>query len=144
MAFDLFKNNKEAQKLNFNYTTLPNLLKKADAVTLHVPATKETYHLLSTQEFKLLKKGVILINTARGDLIDTKALLDYLDKFYAVCLDVVENEHQFNQKHPLLNKPNVIITHCAFYTDLTVKKIAQETSKNIERFKKNDKTNRLV
>lgn len=145
LAFDVFKNESVATQHGFSYVILSKLLKESDVVSLHIPSTKQTYHMLSAHEFKLFKDGAILVNTARGDLIDTKALIKHADKFHSICLDVVEGELTFSKKHPLLKLKNCIITpHSAFYTDESMKIIATETIENIKRFQKGDKTNRVV
>ncbi|MBI2029936.1 3-phosphoglycerate dehydrogenase [Candidatus Gottesmanbacteria bacterium] len=145
LAFDIFKNENAAKQHGFSYTTLSKLLKESDVITLHIPSTKETYHMLGEKEFKLIKNNAILVNTARGDLIDIKALIQHANKFHSICLDVVEGELTFNKKHPLLKLKNCIITpHSAFYTDDSMKIIAKETEENIKRFQKGDRTNRVV
>jgi len=95
-----------------------DLLKKSDIVTIHCPLTKETHHLLNEEAFKKLKKGAILINTARGGLVDTEALVKALESgiVAAAALDVVEGE-PIDESHPLLKYENVIITpHIGAYT----------------------------
>lgn len=145
VAYDIYKNEAAAKKVGFEYVSLRDLLTMSHVVTLHIPATPQTHHLLNTETLSYLKKGAILVNTGRGDLIDTSALEKVIAKFHGVCLDVVEGELTFSRKHPLLKYPNVIITpHCAFYTDESLKIIARETTANIVRFKKGDKTNRVV
>ena len=80
-----------------------------------------------------MKPGVILVNTSRGAIIDTKALVKHIGKFKTVCLDVLEDENSFSKKHPLLKFDNVIITpHIAFYTDISVRKIAEETERLVK------------
>lgn len=143
LTYDIFKN--DTAKKYAKYVSLPHLLKESNVITLHIPSTKETYHMLGDKEFKLIKNNAILVNTARGDLIDTKALIKHADKFHSICLDVAEGELTFNKKHPLLKLKNCIITpHSAFYTDESMKIIAIETLENIKRFQKGDRTNRVV
>jgi len=145
VAYDIFKNEKAAEELDYKYVTLDDLLKQSDVITLHIPSTPKTKHLLDAKRLKSVRQGAILVNTARGDLIDEKALVANIKKFHAVCLDVLQNEDKFSRTHPLLKFENVIITpHVAFYTDESIKEIARETLLNIERFRKGDKTNRVV
>lgn len=145
IAYDVFQNKKAAKEIGFSYVQLNNLLRKADFISLHLPLLDSTYHLIAEKEIGLMKEGVILVNTARGEIIDTKALIKNIKKFRAVCLDVVEGENNFSKDHPLLKFNNVIITpHIGFYTDDSVKKIARETLINIERFVSGDKKNRIV
>jgi len=97
---------------------LEELLTQADVVTLHAVLTPETYRMLGRREFELMKEGVIIVNTARGELIDEEALVEYLQKgrIGAVALDVVEGE-PIGSDHPLLKFENVIVTpHIAAYT----------------------------
>ncbi len=128
IAYDVFQNEKASHELNFPYVTLDKLLEKADFISLHVPLLATTFHLIGERQIKKMKEGVILINTSRGSIIDTQALIKNINKFKAVCLDVLEDEKKFSRKNPLLKYKNVIITpHIAFYTDESIKKIARET-----------------
>ncbi|OGG15478.1 hypothetical protein A3D77_06535 [Candidatus Gottesmanbacteria bacterium RIFCSPHIGHO2_02_FULL_39_11] len=139
LAFDVFQNKKAAADLNFKYVDLDELLKNSDFISLHTPLTPESHHLINANTIYLMKENVTLINTARGGLIDTQALIRNIEKFSFVGLDVLEGEENFDKKNPLLNYSNILITpHIAFYTDATIRKIAQETKKNIERFQKGE------
>ena len=92
-----------------------------------------------------MKDGVVLINTARGGLIDTKALIKHINKFRFIGLDVLEDEQVFTKDHPLLKFPHVVITpHIAFYSDASVKKIAEETNKLFQNFENGSKEGRVV
>lgn len=145
IAYDIYLNKKAASDLDYQYVDLPQLLKQSDVITLHIPSTRETKHLINNQAIKQMKPGVILVNTARGDLIDEKALLTNINKFHTVCLDVLEQEAEFSMNNPLLKFKNIIITpHCAFYSDEALKIIAKETEENIKRFQRGDKANRIV
>lgn len=145
IAYDVYENKKAQESLGFKYVTFDFLLKNADVISLHAPNTKETKHLIDKKKIKLIKTNAILINTARGELIEEKALIENIRKFWGVGLDVLEEEAKFSSKHPLLKFSNVIITpHCAFYTDESVKVIAKETMENIRRYRIGDRTNRLV
>jgi D-lactate dehydrogenase len=94
VAFDLYPDEDSAEMLGFCYCSLTEVLAQADVVTLHVPATSKTHHLLSDREFAAMKKGAILINTARGDIVDVSALVRALaDKQLAGAgLDVLPVE----------------------------------------------------
>jgi D-specific alpha-keto acid dehydrogenase len=115
-----------------DYVPLDELLRLSDIVTLHTPLTPETYHLIDRQRIELMKPGAFLINTGRGPLIDTEALIPALEsgRLGGAALDVVEGEEGiFYADHsdkPLDSKPllrlqelpNVIISpHTAYYTD---------------------------
>ena len=147
-----------AKKLNFRYLTLEECLRQADIVTLHVPLTKSTFHLINRQNIKLMKKGSVLINTSRGAVVESEALLWALEEgiLAAVGLDVLEEEENLDQPeklfdpylskddlkelvaaHLLREKPNVIITpHNAFNTREAINRIIKTTVKNIENFMK--------
>lgn len=133
LAYDI----QESEEVNSyaSYVSLETLIKNSDIITLHVPSTSENYHLINEESLKKMKDGVIIINTARGSLIDTNALIDGIEngKIGATALDVIENEsHLFykdcntkiitNKELLLLRSyPNVIVTpHTAFYTDQAV------------------------
>ncbi len=139
-------------------TTLKELLSNSDIISLHLPACKATHHIINSKNIKQIKKGALLINTARGSLIDTKALLQALDKgiLAGAGLDVLEDEellseehhlahrHSNNKKfvslkkdHKLLAKDNVIYTpHMAFYSHEAVDRITKTTIDNILAFLK--------
>lgn len=157
VAYDVKPNTDLASKLGFRYADLRKLLSSADVITLHVPANDETHHLLSTEEFGLMKDGAVLINTARGSVVDIEALLHALadGKIKAAGIDVLPEEpvireeaellHSVFQKehnlktlladHVLLRMRNVIITpHSAFYTREAVQRILDTTVENIVGF----------
>ena len=133
LAYDLYENDEVKQYAT--YVDLDTILRQSDMLTLHMPLTDENFHLLDREAFAKMKDGVVLINTARGPLIDTNALLDALEsgKVGAAGLDVVEDEvglyhHDWkntvihNRFIPLLRGfNNVILTsHKAYYTDQSV------------------------
>ena len=124
----------EAQQL-CEMTDLETIYRECDVITLHCPATKDNHHMINAETLAKMKPGVILINTARGGLIDTMALVEALESGHvgAAGLDVIENEYGLyyinhtgkamnNRELALLNAfPNVIVApHTAFYTDVTV------------------------
>lgn len=141
--------NKELKAAGVDYVSLPDLLRQADLITLHCPLTPETHHLIDGSAIDAMKKGVMLINTSRGGLIDTGALITGLKsgKLGYVGLDVYEEEEalffeDLSQKviqddvfMRLLTFPNVLITgHQAFFTREAVENIAETTLKNISAF----------
>ncbi len=137
ICFDVLKNEKAKNDLNFSYVSLDFLMKKSDFISIHVPLLKSTQHLIGEKEIKLMKKYVILVNTARGEIIDEKALIKNVKKFKAVCLDVIENEKSFSRENPLLKYNNIVITpHIAFYTDASIKTIAEKTKEIIKDYLK--------
>ena len=100
----------EAKALGATYTDLDTLLQQSDIVTLHVPMTAETHHLISAERLALMKPNAILINTARGNVIDIPALADALHKgsIAGAGIDVYEQEPPLPTEHPLLHAPNCI------------------------------------
>ncbi|HOW27726.1 MAG TPA: hydroxyacid dehydrogenase [Elusimicrobiota bacterium] len=157
LAYDAFPNSLIAETLNFKYVPLERLLSDSDIVTLHAPYTPQTHHLIHRENIGLMKKGAILINTARGALVDTEALTLALDKGWlsGAGLDVLEGEdlvkeerqilsHQYSneklrtllQTHILRNRDNVIITpHVAFNSRESFMRILQTTMTNILAFR---------
>lgn len=167
VAFDVMPNEKWAGENAIRYLSFEETLRLADIITLHVPATPETYHLLSDDQFNLMKDGVVLINTARGDVIDIQALLRALScgKVAAVGLDVLPEEQAiregkeqlatlFGQKnnmetllanHILLQHPKVIVTpHCAFFSKEATQRLLEVTVANIEAFIRDEPQNVVV
>ena len=132
-AYDQYEN--DEVKKYAQYASLDEIYEKCDMITLHMPLTKENMHLIDEKAIQKMQDGVVLINTARGGLIDTKALIDGMEscKIGAAGLDVIEDEfgmYYFDRKADVLSKrdlyilrgfPNVIVTpHMAFYTDQAV------------------------
>ncbi len=101
------------------YTDLKTLMQQSDIISLHVPLTQDTYQMINKDMLSLCKPSAIIINTARGNVIDMNALADMLnnDKLAAASVDVYENEPPIAATHPLLNAKNCICTpHIAFAT----------------------------
>jgi len=114
------------------FTDIKSLLDLSDIVTLHVPLTADTRGMISTAEFKLMKKSAILINTSRGPIVDEKALIWALKEkeIAAAGLDVYE--HEPNVSAELIKMNNVILTpHTASATIETREKMSEITAKNI-------------
>jgi len=118
LAYDPYIPPERIKAIGAEPASFDDVLKNSDIITLHCPLTRETYHLLDETAFKKLKKGAILVNTARGGLVDTEALIKALENgiLAAAALDVVEGE-PIDESHPLLKYENVIITpHIGAYT----------------------------
>jgi glyoxylate reductase len=112
---------------------LDELLRASDIVSLHVPLTPETYHLIGARELALLKPGAILVNTARGPVIDTAALVEALasGRLWGVGLDVTDPE-PLPADHPLLQFPNVLVTpHIASASEVTRERMAVLAAQNL-------------
>ncbi len=131
------------------YVPLDELLRRSDMVTLHTPLTADTHHLLSRRRIERMKEGAFVINTGRGALLDTVALLDSLEdgRLGGAALDVLEGEEgifysdcrQRPVEHQLLLRlrqlPHVIVTpHSAYYTDHALRDIVENTLGNCLRF----------
>ncbi len=142
IAYDKFP----AQDADINYVALDELFEKSDIISLHCPLTEETRHMIDAEAIKKLKKGVVIINTSRGALIDADALLDGIKSRHigAACLDVYEEEadiffedfsgHIMNDDTlaRLISMPNVLVTsHQAFLTEEALSNIAETTVSNI-------------
>ena len=138
LAYDLYPND-EAKKIA-EYVPLETLLAESDVITLHTNATEENHHLIDTKAIESMKPGVTIINTARGKLIDSDALIAGLEsgKIGGAGLDVIEDEtgiyyyNRMGQAIPnrelnlLRSYPNVIVSpHTAFYTDVNVASMVQ-------------------
>jgi len=158
VAFDVFPDKKFAKSNGFKYVTLDLLLSLSDVVTLHVPLNKHTFHLLNKSKIAKMKKGAVLINTSRGGVVDTLALLAALQKgrLSGAGLDVLEREELMGKKVALTWKDRqillankklrqmseVLVTpHNAFNTQEAIMRIMEETVKNIKSFKKGKKDN---
>lgn len=145
LAYDKFPDD----SLDINYVSLDKLLKESDIISLHCPLNKETYHMIDTKALDKMKKGVVIINTSRGALIDAAELLEGIKsrKIGAACLDVYEEEADIffedfsghivddDTIARLISMPNVIVTsHQAFLTNEALLSIAQTTAENINEF----------
>ena len=148
IAYDVIQNEQCIQS-GVTYVSLDNLLSRADVVSLHCPLTPETYHLIDQEAVAKMRDGVTIINTSRGKLVDTKAIISGLKtgKVGLLGLDVYEEEEalffeDFSAKGiqddllaRLTTFPNVIITsHQGFFTQEAMLNIAQTTLSNISQF----------
>lgn len=145
LAYDKFPN----PNAGLDYVDLPELFAQADIISLHCPLTEETHHLINADTIAMMKKGVTIINTSRGALVDTEALINGIKekKVGAACLDVYEEEGDFfyedfsghivqdDKLVRLIAMPNVIVTsHQAFLTSEALDNIAATTVNNLTRF----------
>lgn len=158
VAYDLKPNNEAAAQIGFTYLLLEELLGTADVVSLHVPYTPENHHLINAAKLKLMKSSAVLVNTARGALVDTPALVAALkNKVIAgAALDVLEEEGILRDEfgylsqgeaaadanvkavlagHILYDLPNVVVTpHNAFNTKEALERILATTAENIKNY----------
>lgn len=127
----------DAKNIGITYVTLENLLKESDIVSLHVPLTDETKLLINKKNLSLMNPSSILINAARGGVVDSEALANALnnEKIAGAGIDVFEMEPPIPTNHPLLKAKNVILTpHAAFATDESMLKRAEITFCNITKW----------
>ena len=149
IAYDLFPNQKVAEELGFEYVSLDELYANSDIISLNCPLTKDTQYMINRRSMLKMKDGVILVNTGRGQLIDSADLVEALKdkKVGAVALDVYEEEENyfFEDKSTqvieddilgrLLSFYNVLITsHQAYFTKEAVEAITVTTLNNIKDF----------
>ena len=142
LAYDLYQN------AEVEYVTYETLLRKSDIITYHIPLTSETQHMLNVKNLRYLKDGCYIVNTARGALIESKALRKVLEsgKAAGAALDVVENDEAYFYRNcknlvidsnleQLCGMPNVIITpHTAFHTDHALQDTVENTIKKSLRY----------
>ena len=149
LAYDKFP----SPDSGLSYVPLPELLAQSDVISLHCPLTGETRHMIGTEAIAGMKTGVVIVNTSRGALIDTEALIDGLKrrKIGAACLDVYEEEADLFYEDRsdsiieddmlvrLISMPNVIVTsHQAFLTREALNNIAAATVDNLLKFKRGE------
>ena len=149
LAYDHFP----ASDSSIEYVSLDELFESSDIISLHCPLTDETRHMIDVAAIEKMKKGVVIVNTSRGGLIDAEALLKGIKarKIGAACLDVYEEEadiffedrsgHILNDEllSRLISMPNVILTsHQAFLTEEALNNIAETTVNNILSYFNND------
>lgn len=150
LAVDPYPDTAFAQSVGASYVSLAELLSASDIVTLHAPYNASTRHLINIENSALMKKGALLINTARGELVDTQALVQALSsgQLAGAGLDVLEGERMLKEEaafltrgkgsetdlkllaadHMLISMPNVIVTpHIAFYSREAEEEIVRTT-----------------
>ena len=147
LAYDLYEN--EEVKRYGQYVSLEELWKEADVITMHTPLTEENFHLVNENTLSQMKDGVVIVNTARGALIDSEALIAGIEngKIGAAALDVVENEfglYYYDHKSDVLSNrelailrgfPNVTVSHhMAFYTDNYTKTVVRDSLSSCKLF----------
>ncbi len=145
IAYDKFP----SKDSGIEYVTLDELWERSDVISLHCPLTDENWHMINMENMEKMKKGVVIINTSRGALIDTEALVEGIKqrKIGAACLDVYEEEsniffHDYSNHivnddilARLISMPNVIVTsHQAFLTNEALSNIADTTLQNTRDF----------
>ena len=156
LVFDVVHHGELAVELGYDYVPMDELLERSDVISLHVPHNKHTHHLLNTAAFEKMKSSCIVINTARGGIVNTAELVEALEsgKIGGAGIDAIEaelvmlgkKEADTDEEHELVklnnklaNLPNVIVTpHNAFHTREALGRIEQTTVDNITAFLRGD------
>ncbi len=163
VAYDVRPQELLAEVLGFAYAPLDDVIARADVLTLHVPATPATHHLIDRRRLAAMKRGAILVNTARGSVVDTEALLWALDEgqLAGAGLDVIEGEEHLAEElqvlrtpqlpdtlrqlvtgHALLHRANVVYTpHIAFNSREALERILATTVENVRAFLRGEPRN---
>ncbi len=156
LATDRHPDNFLAEEMNFKYVSLKELLKKSDIITVHIPYDKSNHHFINRKVLKMMKKGAVFVNTSRGAIADTDALVWAMKtgQLSGVGLDVIEGEEyikeekellqktknlaalkQLAEGHELLRMDNVVFTpHIAFYSQEALERIINQTIDHIQSF----------
>jgi D-lactate dehydrogenase len=156
IAFDAMSDDAFAKEQHVQYVPLDQLVAQSDVISIHVPYSRDTHHLFNAELFAKVKKGAVLINTARGEIIDTHALVAALQDgtLWGAGLDVLEEERAFKEErgavaaeksdvdyrlltanHILIDMPNVVVTpHIAFETAEAMQEIERATATSITDF----------
>ncbi len=158
LAYDIYENDEFKAKYSVKYTTLDEIAEKSDVITIHAPSTKDNYHLIGKEFFSKMKSSAYLVNTARGEIVDTEALYNALvnKKILGAGLDVLEYEEILHEQDEYISKinnidaetlrknfinnnllklKNVVVTpHIAFNTKEAVNRTLEITHANISKF----------
>lgn len=166
LAFDTYENVEVAEEIGFRYAPFDEVISQADILSLHTPLTPSDFHMINEGTIARMKKGVFLINTARGELVENRALINALQRGHiaAAGLDTIEGEQFLQTKnvidtinsnapnpddyrhiaelHTLASMKNVVLTpHSAFNTTEAIERINRATAKNITAFYAGEPTN---
>lgn len=137
----------ELKAIGVKYVELPELMKESDIVSVHVPSNADTKKLINAEMIGLMKKTAILINTARGPVVDNDALADALTegRIAGAGIDVFDMEPPIPESYKLLSAPNTVLTpHVAFATDEAMEIRAQITADNVRHWMNKDQINKIV
>ena len=147
LSYDLSPNQELAEENHFSYVDLDTIWKESDIITLHCPLLPSTKHLINEKSFSAMKDGVIIVNTSRGGIIKTKALVSALrsGKVSYAFLDVLEHEDNIAKDKELIEIPNVITTpHIAFYADDSMQKMYDSAFSSIDAYIKGEEIENKV
>lgn len=146
VAYDPNLTDEEIIKRGARPVSLEELLRSADIISLNAFVNEQSYHMLSEKEFGIMKKGVYIVNTARGELMDEKSLLKALDDgtIAGLGLDVIENE-PIDENHPLLKYPNVVVTpHTSAYTYECLKGMGDKCVRDVEKVLRGENPDNVI
>lgn len=146
IAYDPNLSNEEIIKRGAEPASLEELIKNSDIISLNAFVDAKSYHMLSEKEFGMMKKGVYMVNTARGELMDEKSLLWALDEgiIAGLGLDVIENE-PIDEHHPLLRYENVVITpHTSAYTYECLKGMGDKCVGDVEKVLRGENPDNII
>ncbi len=144
LAYDVVKNETARKELDYQYVELDDLLRESDVISVHAPLNEHTFHLLNKDNLSIIKKGAVLINTSRGELVESRALFNLLrsKRIRAAGLDVLEKRSEYNRL--LMRMGNVVLTpHNSANTIESRKKVLEETIKNIASYLKGEMRNEI-
>lgn len=167
LAYDIYPKNELIEKYGVKYVELEELVKNSDVISLHAPLTDSNFHLINEEKFNLMKPSAVIVNTARGELIDTKALYEALsaNRIFGAGLDVLEAENMLIQPETtldfdylpsdvirqtllndrLLKLHNVVVTpHIAYNSKEANERILNITMGNIAKFFKGEIQNSVI
>ena len=141
---DVYGYSRSRKAASITYTDLDTLLSTCDIISVHLPLTSETRGLLSREKLSLMKPGAILINTARGGVIDNADLADLLweGKIAGAGIDVFDGEPPLAKDNPLLSAPNTVLTpHVGFFTEEAMARRAVIVMDNLRAYLKGEQEN---
>ncbi len=133
LTYDVADVSKYAQDYGVRVVELDELLMSSHVISLHVPLTRETYHMMNDETLRIVRDGAIIVNTSRGEVIDAAALLKHIDRLWGVGLDVLEHEPpKTEEERALLRHPKVFITpHIGSETREAQLRIAEELAMRV-------------
>lgn len=146
VAYDPNLSDEEIRKKGAEPVSLEQLLKRSDIISLNASVNNTSYHIISEKEFSLMKKGVYIVNTARGELMEQNSLLKALDEgiIAGLGIDVVEGE-PIDEHHPLLSYKNVVVTpHTSAYTYECLKGMGDKVVDDVEKVLRGEKPDNVI
>lgn len=146
VAYDPNLSDEEIRKKGAEPVSLEQLLKRSDIISLNASVNNTSYHIISEKEFSLMKKGVYIVNTARGELMEQNSLLKALDEgiIAGLGIDVVEGE-PIDEHHPLLSYKNVVVTpHTSAYTYECLKGMGDKVVDDVEKVLIGEKPDNVI